>query len=118
MAYNEQLARRVEKAFERHGTRYQTKKMMGGLCFMVDDKMCVGVDRDRLMARLDPEIYEAMLKRKGCAPMDFTGRALKGFVFVAPEGIANARALDFWIQKALEFNPKAKRSKQRKKSTK
>lgn len=81
---------------------------------MVDHKMCVGVDKDRLMARLDPEIYEASIKRQGCLPMDITGRPLRGFVFVSQEALGSEKDLSYWIGKALEYNPKAKSSKKRK----
>ncbi len=87
---------------------------MGGLCYMVDDKMCVGVEKSRLMVRLDPQIYEDSLTRKGCVPMDFTGRPMTGFVFVEAEGMDQDRDLEYWVQVALEFNPKAKASKKRK----
>ena len=115
MPYSETLAERVNTAFNNQAVTYQTKKMMGGLCYLVDDKMCVGVSNDDLMVRLDPELYTEVLTRKGCRPMDFTGRPLKGFVFVSPEGTRTAPQLNFWLGKALEFNPKAKSSKTKKK---
>lgn len=83
---------------------------------MVDDKMCLGVTGDNLMVRLAPEIYDASLKRKGCQPMDFTGRPMKGFVFVTSDGCDLDDDLDHWVEVALEFNPRAKASKRRKKS--
>lgn len=85
--------------------------MMGGLCFMVDGKMCVGIDKDRLMARIDPAGYEAALGRRGCLPMDFTGRPMRSFVFVNPDGIGSKRDLKFWLELALEFDPRASSSK-------
>jgi len=114
MAYDENLASRIRGFFEEKNVATEEKRMMGGLCFMVDGKMCVGVEKDRLMARLDPEVYEASLKRKGCQPMDFTGRPMKGFVFVTEEGIRTRRDLSRWLRLALEFNPKAKSSKKKK----
>ncbi len=114
MAYNEQLAARIRAFFNEKNIATEEKRMMGGLGFMVEDKMCVGVESDRLMARLDPEVYEASLKRKGCQPMDFTGRPMKGFVFVAQDGIRSKRDLAHWLNLALEFNPKAKSSKKKK----
>jgi TfoX/Sxy family transcriptional regulator of competence genes len=114
MPYNEQLAQRIEETFRTCGISFVAKKMMGGLCYMVDHKMCVGVDKDRLMARLDPEIYEASLRKKGCLPMDITGRPLKGFVFISQKAIKSQKELGYWIGKALEYNPKAKSSKKRK----
>lgn len=88
--------------------------MMGGLCFLVDDKMCIGVHEERLMARIDPEIYADALALKGCREMDFTGRTMKGFVFVDPEGTDSDTELDGWVQRCLDFNPKAKSSKKKK----
>ena len=85
--------------------------MMGGLCFMVDGKMCVGVEKSRLMARIDPAAYEGALNKKGCVPMDFTGRPMCGFVFVNPDGLMAEAELEVWLNLALEFNPKAKSSK-------
>ena len=88
--------------------------MMGGLCFMVNDKMCVGIEKDKLMARLDPDIYERALSKRGCREMDFTGRPMRGFVFVEPVGIKREKDLDYWVQLCLDFNPKARSSKKKK----
>jgi TfoX/Sxy family transcriptional regulator of competence genes len=107
MAYNEQLATRVRRCFDTRKVAYEEKRMMGGLCFMVAGKMCVGVDKERLMVRLDPAVYEEALQRKGCAPMDFTGRPMRGFVFVNPSGLAAERDLASWLGLALDFNPRA-----------
>ncbi len=84
---------------------------MGGLTFMVNGKMCVGVLKNDLMIRLDPLIYESALKKRGCREMNFTGRPMKGFVFVNPEGTSNKKDLNYWIDLALDFNAKAKASK-------
>jgi hypothetical protein len=113
MAYDEQLAERVRHGFGQRKVRFEEKRMMGGLCFMVKSKMCVGVSKDRLMARIDPETYDAALRRKGCVPMDFTGRPMRGFVFVNPAGLATDGELDGWLKLALDFNPRATSSKKR-----
>ena len=113
MAYDERLAERVRRHFNNRRKKFNEKRMMGGLCFLVDDKMCVGVEKERLMVRLDPEIYDEVLKRKGCVPMDFTGRPMRGFVFVKGEGYASDADLTSWLNLALEFNPKAKSSRKR-----
>jgi TfoX/Sxy family transcriptional regulator of competence genes len=117
MAYDEQLATRVRDFFGRRKVKFAEKRMMGGLCFLVADKMCVGVEKERLMVRLDPEIYEQALTRKGCQPMDFTGRPMRGFVFVRAEGFTADRDLTSWLELALEFNPKAKSSKHRRRTS-
>ena len=114
MAYDEKLAERIRRHFSSAGVKFEEKRMMGGLCFLVDGKMCVGVDKDRLMARIDPDGYDDALGRKGCVPMDFTGRPMRGFVFVNPPGLATASQLRGWLQLALDFNPKARASKKKK----
>ncbi len=114
MAYNEFLADRIRRVFQEKRTPFEEKKMMGGLCFLVDGKMCAGVVNDMLMGRIDPAIYEASLTKKGCREMDFTGRPMKGYVFVEPEGIDAEQDLEYWVQLCLDFNPKAKASKKKK----
>ena len=117
MAYDEDLAERVATALSKADATYETKKMMGGLCYMVDEKMCVGVERDRLMARIGPDAYEAALKREGCHVMDFTGKPMHGYVYVDLDALIQQQDVAYWISLALAFNPKAKRSKPRKKKT-
>ena len=116
MAYDSALADRVTDAFTARRMSFEVKSMMGGLCYLVDGKMCVGVLDTRLMARLDPAVEEEALKRTGCRPMDFTGRPMKGYVFVHPEGHDSEAELGHWIDLALEFNPRAKASKKKKRT--
>lgn len=87
--------------------------MMGGLTFMVNGKMCVGVLKDDLMVRLDPAVYDAALKRTGCREMTFTGKPMRGFVFVNSKGLRTRRDWDYWLGLALSFNRQAKVSKKR-----
>ena len=117
MAYNEQLAARVRDHLAALRLPTEEKRMMGGLCFMVREKMCVGVTEDRLMVRLDPASVPAALTRRGCTPMTFTGRPLKSFVFVSPEGWKAPKEFNHWLTLALEFNPRAQSSKKRSPST-
>ncbi len=114
MAYSEQLAVRLRAYFAGKDVAVEEKKMMGGLCFMVDGKMCVGVTNDDLMVRLDPDVYEDALQKEGARPMDFTGRPMKGFVFVEEPALSGKRALGQWVDLALDFNPRAKSSRKRK----
>ena len=113
MAYNENLAGRVREALSSQ-RNVEEKNMMGGLTFMVNKKMCVGILHDDLMARIDPDMYEAALQQKGCREMDFTGRPMKGFVFISPEGTNTKKDLEYWIRLSLEFNKKAKASRKKK----
>jgi len=115
MAYDDLLYDRLVRSLNEQKVNYTTKKMFGGLCFMIDDKMAFGVHENRLMVRLDPDIYPTVLKEPGCRPMDFTGRPMRGFVFVEGEGIDTDSSLVKWINYALEFNPRAKSSKKKKK---
>ena len=114
MAYNETLANRVREIIAQTHNITEEKKMFGGLCFMVDNKMCVGIESERLMIRLDPSVMDEVLEKHGCHPMDFTGRPMKGYVFVDTEVLNTKRQLNYWIQLALEYNPKAKASKKKK----
>ncbi|MEZ4772749.1 MAG: TfoX/Sxy family protein [Bacteroidia bacterium] len=111
MAYSELLADRVRRSLLQRNIPFSEKKMMGGLTFMVDNKMCVGILQETLMARIDPEHYDDALTREGCRQMDFTGRPMKGFLFIDGEGTDRDEDLEFWIQECLDFNPKAKASK-------
>ena len=115
MAYDEYLADRIRSVLDEKKVNYEEKKMMGGLTFMVNDKMCLGIVKEDMMARIDPDVYEESLLKKGCKEMKFTGRPMKGFVFIEPHGIDSEEELLYWIRLALEFNPKAKSSKKKKK---
>jgi len=114
MAYDEYLAERIKRFLETKKIAFEEKKMMGGLTYMVDNKMCLGVIKDKMMARIDPEIYDEALTKNGCHEMDFTKRPMRGFVYVEPEGIDMEVDLEYWIDLCLEFNPKAKSSKKKK----
>ena len=109
MAYSDFLADRVRQRLMNKGHIVE-KKMMGGLIFMVNDKMCIGIDidkssnEDRLMVRVGKLPYQDLLKKEGSRPMDFTGSVMRGFLFIDPEGFDKDIDLDFWIEKALEFN--------------
>jgi TfoX/Sxy family transcriptional regulator of competence genes len=113
MPYDEKLTLRVRDVLN-DTPRVEEKRMMGGLTFMVNKKMCVGILNEELMVRLAPEEYEAALERPGCREMNFTGRPMKGFVFVGPDGTKSSRNLQFWINLALAFNKRAKASKKKK----
>ncbi len=111
MAYSEFLADRIRFELKRKSVAFEEKKMMGGLCFLVNKKMCIGIIKDELMARIDPGVYKNILLRDGCKEMNFTGRPMKGFVFVEPLGIDSDKDLEYWIQLCLDYNPMAKPSK-------
>jgi TfoX/Sxy family transcriptional regulator of competence genes len=113
MAYNEKLADRIREMIALTHKNVEEKKMFGGLCFMVNDKMCVGVENERLMVRLDPALQEEVLEKEGCKPMDFTGKIMKGFVFVDTAALNTKKKLEYWMGLALEYNKKVKPSKKK-----
>lgn len=113
MAFNEQLADKLRIELEQRSVHYEEKKMMGGLCIMVDDKMCIGVIKDDLMARIGPHVYEDFLKRPSARVMDFTKRPMKGYLYVNAEGWDDDKELGIWIDQCLTFNKEAKSSKKK-----
>ena len=114
MAFNEKIADRTREIIAETHKNVEEKTMFGGLCFMVNDKMCVGVEKERLMVRLDPAKYDEVIEKEGCRPMDFTGRVMKGFVFVDVKVLTTRKKLEFWIKLALDYNKVAKPSKKKK----
>jgi TfoX/Sxy family transcriptional regulator of competence genes len=107
MAYSEILASRVQQALGK-SPKIVARKMMGGLVFMVEAKMSVGVFGNDLMLRLDPADRESALKKKFCREMEFKGRPTKNFILVAPAGTRNEKDLAGWLTLALDFNERAK----------
>ena len=114
MAYNEKLADRVREIIILAHKQVEEKKMFGGLCFMVNNKMCVGVEQERLMVRLDPAKYDEVMEIEGCKPMDFTGKIMKGYVFVDIDALNTTKKLAYWVDLALDYNKIAKSSKKKK----
>ncbi len=99
MAYDPILADRVRRALVGSGDVIE-KRMFGGLCFMLNGHMCCGVEGANLVLRVGAAHYEEALARTHVRPMDFTGRALRGFVYVSPAGLSTARALQQWVDLA------------------
>ena len=114
MAYNEKLADRIREMIAVSHKKVEEKRMFGGLCFMVNGKMCVGVEKERLMVRLDPAKYDEVMEKEGCKPMDFTGKVMKGYVFVDIDALNTKKKLEYWMDLALEYNKTAKASKKKK----
>ncbi len=102
MAYDERLAERVRSVLgDRVGV--EERKMFGGLSFMMHGNMCCGVVDSRLMVRVGPKAYEASLARPHARPMDFTGRPMRGMVFVEAAGIRTKRTLSPWVERGVAF---------------
>ena len=110
MAYDEYLGERIERFLASKSANFFAKKMMGGLVFMVNEKMCCGIHIDKkfgdslLMAKIGAAAYEQEIQREECLPMDFTGRPMKGYIFITPAGFDSDSDLEYWIEKALVFN--------------
>jgi TfoX/Sxy family transcriptional regulator of competence genes len=113
MAYNEILGNRVREIFAEL-QNVEEKKMMGGLTFMYNDKMCVGILKDELMCRINPDFHEKAIEITGCRTMDFTKRPMKGYVLIDETGLRSQKELNYWVNLALEYNHIAKSSKKRK----
>lgn len=102
MAFDEDLADRIREITDPL-KNITEKKMFGGIAFMVGGKMAVGIIGEDLMVRVGPDDHEAALKRAHVRPMDFTGRPMKGYVYVAPEGIRTKAQLAKWVDRGLSF---------------
>lgn len=117
MAYDDALAARVRKLLQRRAA-YGEKQMFGGLCFLLHGNMCCGIVGSDLMARVGPERYDAALMSPHARPMDFTGKPLTGYVYVAPSGTKRQRDLERWVGLCVEFastlKPKVPRKRAKK----
>jgi TfoX/Sxy family transcriptional regulator of competence genes len=114
MAYSQHLADRVRSMLAlKHVANVEEKRMMSGMVFMVNDKMCIGVVNDEVMLRIDPAWHEEAITLDGCRTMIHGGRTMIGYVFVNAAAIDLEDDLDFWVQRALNFNPMAKSSKKK-----
>ena len=102
VAYSEALASRVREILSEDGN-LDERKMFGGLAFMVGGHMCCGVTRDDLMLRLGADAAEQVLREPHVRPMDFTGRPMKGYVFVGPSGSKTEAKLRHWVGLARNF---------------
>lgn len=114
MAYSEELNNKIREALV-NVPKVEEKHMFGGVCYMVNGKMCVGVVKNEMMCRIDPKMEEIVFEKNGCRAMDFTGRPMKGYVFISDEGMKTKKDFDYWIKLCLDFNIQAKASKKKSK---
>ncbi len=105
---------RLRNILESEQVSWEEKKMFGGICFMVDGKMCFGTYRGGLMARVDPDRIPDLIQRNGAEQMIHGGRPMTGYAWISPEGYDLDSDLAYWIKACLDFNPKAKASKKKK----
>jgi len=102
MAFDEDLANRVRKILAKVDG-VSEKKMFGGLCFLINGNMALGLANDDLMIRVGPESYEKMLAKPNVRKMDFTGKPLKGFLYVGTKGTDSDKDLKKWVSRSIEF---------------
>ena len=114
MPYNEILANRIRQHLSKL-PNIEEKVMMGGLTFMYNNKMCVGIIKDELMCRIDPKLHEKCVEKIGCRTMDFTKRPMIGYILIDESGMKSKADFEYWINLALEFNSQAKSSKKKSK---
>lgn len=124
MAYDTDLAVRIEAAL--HGrSEFAKINMFGGVAFMLNGNMCVGIHKDALVVRLDPQTAADYLSQDGVTPFDITGRPMKGWLMVAAPAMADATALEQWLNRAEAYvgtlpvkqpKPKPAKAKKGKKS--
>ena len=112
MAPREVLTERVRAALA-HIPRVTEKSMFGGITFMVSGKMCISAGHHRLMCRIDPELHETAIARRGVRTVRMKGRAYRGFVYVRGEAVASRRDLHYWVRLCLAFNKRTKSSRRR-----
>jgi TfoX/Sxy family transcriptional regulator of competence genes len=102
MAYDQGLAQRIREALEEE-RGVTEKEMFGGIAFLLNGNMFVGIVHEDLMVRVGPEQHDAALGKPHARPMDFAGRPMKGYVYVAPEGVVADAALAAWVRLGLGF---------------
>jgi TfoX/Sxy family transcriptional regulator of competence genes len=102
LAYDEGLAERI-RGILRDRRDVSEKKMFGGIAFIVRGHMSVGIVKDDLMVRVGPETYEDLVRQPHTRPMDFTGRPMKGFVYVASVGLEEDEDLERWVGHGLKY---------------
>ena len=117
MELDEKLLNRIRESIV-NLSDIEEKIMFGGVCFMIDGKLCIGVFKDEMLCRIDPALDSVVLEENDCRPMDSSGKSMKGFVFINKEAVKTKKEFDYWIGLCLEYNPRAKASKRKKKSRK
>lgn len=102
MAYNESLAKRIRASIAVFPEKFTEKKMFGGLVFLYDGKMTIGIVKEDLMVRVVSEKMNGVLKMKYVRPMDFTKKDMKEFIYVSADGFSTELALQSWVELGVE----------------
>jgi TfoX/Sxy family transcriptional regulator of competence genes len=114
MAYNDELTNRVREALA-DLPNVEEKKMFGGVGFMLNGKLCFGVESEELLCRIDPDLQEEVAEMPRVKPMIKGNQTMKGYVFVHEDVLKNQKDFDYWINLALQYNHKAPVSKKKQK---
>ena len=114
MASDPLTLERLQRALQIRKVEYYEKRMFGGVCFMVDDKMCFGTYKSGIMFRVDPELTAQLVAREGVDQMEQGGHSMKGFLLVEPHAYDRDEDMDFWIDLCLAYNPQANVAKKKK----
>jgi len=101
MAYNERLAKRIRETLGE--ISFVEKKMFGGVGFLVNGNMAVGVYKNDMIVRVEPDKHEKLLKKKHTKVFDITGRPMKGWLMVEPDGCKTDKQLGNWINEGVTF---------------
>jgi TfoX/Sxy family transcriptional regulator of competence genes len=101
MAYNEKLAERIRSEFS--GLPFVEKKMFGGVGFLLHGNMAVGVHKENMIVRVGPDNHEKLLKKKHARVFDITGKPMKGWLMVEPDGCKTAKQVSAWVKEGIEF---------------
>ncbi|TWR31086.1 TfoX/Sxy family protein [Mucilaginibacter pallidiroseus] len=110
--HNEQIINRIREALMDMDS-VEEKTMFGGICFLLNDKLCICVRGDEVMCRVGPDEYLAALEQHGATPMIHGGRSMNGYVFVDGNVFSNHKDFEYWISKSLEYNKIAVSSKKK-----
>lgn len=102
MAYNLKLAERIRSELD--GIPFVEKKMFGGIGFLVHGNMACGVYKEDMIVRVDPTKHEKLLKRPSAKVFDITGKPMKGWLMVEPDGYKNKKQLSAWVKEGVEFS--------------
>jgi len=113
MAINEKLTNRVREIFA-DVADVEEKKMFSGIAFMVDEKLCIAVRNDNIMCRINPALHDELIENPGCSPMIMKGKDLDSYIVVDESVLNTKNQLSYWIQLALDYNPIAQKSKNKK----
>ena len=113
MATNEQLLDRVREALK-YFPSVEEKRMFGGVCFMVDEKLCICVNQHELLCRIDPKDFESALATDGVRAMKQGERTAKGYIFIHEDVLNHQKDFEYWVKEALAYNKIAKASVKRK----